>query len=152
MYWRRPLTRLELALYASLVGVCIVVFIERAFYYMEIAERAAMEVTVSRVNSAINVRRAQEMLSIGGASAPIGQNPFEFARAVPPNFRGEVLSAEVYRLEKGNWAFDPLRGEVLYLPRLNRLLDVSDPDGAIRFRLTPEKGFMLVPTSPYTWG
>lgn len=152
MYWRRPLSRLELALYASLVGVLMAVFIERGVYYMEIAERTAMEVTILRVNSAINVRRAQEMLSEGRASIPTGQNPFEFARAVPPNFRGEVLAAEVYRLEKGSWAFDPLRGEVLYRPRLNRLLEVSDPDGAIRFRLTPERGFMLVPTSRYTWG
>jgi hypothetical protein len=151
MYWRRPLTRLELALYVSLIGIFIAVFVERALYYMELAERTSMEVTVSRVNSAINMRRAFDILREGRASQPNGENPFEFARLTPPNFRGEVLAAEVYRLEKGNWAFDPLRGEVLYLPRLHRLLEVNDPDGAIRFRVRPEHGFTLVPTSEYKW-
>jgi hypothetical protein len=151
VYWRRPLTRLELAIYGALVGVFIAVFIERGLYYLELAERTAMEVTVSRVNSAINLRRAQDMLREGRASAPKGENPFEFARVKQANFRGEVLAAELYRLERGSWAFDPLRQEVVYLPRLHRLLEVDDPDGAIRFRIVPERGFMLVPTSQYRW-
>src|SRR5687767_14436717 len=152
MYWRRPLTRLELAVYTALIAVAVVIFLDRGLYYMEIAERTAMDVTISRVNSAIQVRRALDMLRQGRSSAPAGENPFEFARFTPPNFRGEVLAAEVYRLKKGSWAFDPLRQEVLYLPRLRRLLTIGDPDGAIRFRMGTDRGFMLVPTSSYTWG
>ena len=155
MYWRRRLTRLEVAIYAAVAALVLAVFLERLLYYMELAERTVMEVTVSNVNSALNVRRAYEMLAGRAAndpSAPL-RNPFELAGMSPANFHGEIDSPSLASLERGHWVFDRIRRELIYLPRLRRGLTTADPDSAIRFRLEPRGNAisMLVPTSEYTW-
>src|SRR3979411_533404 len=101
MYWRRPLTRLELALSPAAVAVVLAVFLERLLTYMELAERTVMEMTVSRVNSALDVRRAYDMLAARTASAPttLSRNPFELAGMSPANFHGEMDSPSLADLE-----------------------------------------------------
>jgi hypothetical protein len=155
MYWRRPLTRLEMALYAAVVAVVLALFLERLLTYMELAERTVMEITVSRVNSALDVRRAYDMLAARAASDPasLSRNPFELAGMSPGNFHGEMDSPSLADLERGNWVFDRARRELIYLPRLRRGLDTADPDGAIHFKLEPrpDASYRLVPTPKYAW-
>ena len=155
MHWRRNLTRLEIGIYAAVVGVVLAVFLERVLYYMELAERTAMEVTVSNVNSAINIRRAFGMLAPRGTKDPSAppRNPFALAEMSPANFIGEVDLPDLANLERGQWVFDRTRRELIYLPRLRRGLDTADPDGAIRFKLEPRGNTVsvLVPTLEYVW-
>jgi hypothetical protein len=155
VYWRRRLTRLEAAIYATLAALILGVFLERLLYYMELAERTVMEVTVSNVNSALNVRRALDMLTGGASSDPSApsRNPFALAGMSPANFRGEIDSPSLSTLERGQWVYDRTRRELIYLPRLRRGLETADPDGAIRFRLESRRNAtaMLVPTSSYVW-
>ena len=138
-----------------MIAVVLAVFLERLLYYMELAERTAMEVTVSNVNSAINVRRALDMLARRGTNDPSAppRNPFALAEMSPANFIGEVDSPHLASLERGQWVFDRTRKELIYLPRLRRGLDTADPDSAIRFRFEPRGHAvsMLVPTTKYTW-
>ena len=147
MYWRRRLTRLEAGLYAAVVGILIAVFIERALYYMELAERATMEATIARLNSAIQLRIAHEVLRgtiQNPSSAHIG-NPFEFASAIPPNFQG----GPVAEIEAGRWGFDGRN--LVYRPRLHRFLTTSrETSPWARFRLAPSHN-MLVPTNDWSW-
>ena len=155
MHWRRNLTWLEIGIYAAGVGVVLAVFLERALYYMELAERTVMEVTVSNVNSALNVRRAYDMLAGRPTNATnvVPLNPFELAGMSPANFLGETDSPSLADLERGHWVFDRTRRELIYLPRLRRGLATSDPDGAIRFKLEPRGSTIsaLVPTLKYVW-
>ena len=76
------------------------------------------------------------------------------ARMAPANLHGEIGGSSLAGLERGYWAFDRSRRELVYLPRLHRGLQTDDPDGAIRFRLIPGPGttYMLVPASKYSWG
>lgn len=154
IYWKRPLTRLELALYAGLVGMAVIFFASRLLDYLELAERASMEMTVARVNSAISVHLAYEML--GGrliyVEPALRRNPFELAKMPQTNYLGELDDPDLSTLERGNWVFDRQRAELVYLPRLRRTLRVPE-DGAIRFHLILRAGstYMLVPTSKYVW-
>jgi hypothetical protein len=152
VYWRRRLTRLEVAISAALVGVFLTVFLERVLYYMELAERTVMVLTVGNVNSALNVQRAYRMLG-GKAMNDGSRSPFELAGMSPANFLGEIDSPNLAALERGQWLFDRTRRELIYLPRLHRGLETADPDSAIRFKLEPRGGeiFTLVPTSEYVW-
>jgi hypothetical protein len=155
VYWRRRLSTLEIAIYAALVAIVLAVFLERLLYYMELAERTVMEVTVSNVNSALHVRRAYDLLagrSIDDPTAP-SRNPFELAGMSPANFHGEIDSPSLADLERGHWVFDRTQRELIYLPRLRRGLDTADANGAIHFRLEPRGNApsMLVPTSKYAW-
>lgn len=154
IYWRRPLTRLELAIYAGLVGIAAVFLAGRMLDYLELAERSAMEMTVARVNSAINVQLASEML--GGhliyVKPALRRNPFELAKMHQSNYLGELDDPDFSTLERGNWVFDRRRAELVYLPRMQNGLK-TPADGAIRFQLVRRGAFtyMLVPTSDYVW-
>jgi general secretion pathway protein G len=151
VYWHRRLTRLEAAISAALVAVFLAVFLERLLYYLELAERTVMVLTVSNVNSALNVRRAYGMLG-GQVMNDRIRNPFELAGMSPDNFLGEIDSPSLAALERGRWVFDRARRELIYLPRLHRGLETADPDSAIRFKVELRRGVsMLVATSEYAW-
>lgn len=155
MYWRRKLTRLELALYAGLVGVALTVFLDRMLEAMELAERSAMELTLTRLNAAVNVRLALDR--IGGADVAIrsdpGRNPVELAQLPLANFHGELDAPRLDELARGYWVFDRSRREFVYLPRLHRRLAVPGGASVIRFRgvILPDQTYMLVPTHQYSW-
>jgi general secretion pathway protein G len=159
----RPLTRLEKVLYAVIVAILVATLAEKFLDHMELAERTAMEVTISNVNSAISMRLAHERLRDGarlpawalGDPFELGRiSPFELARMSPSNFLGERDSGRLASVERGSWIYDRARGELVYLPRLQRTLSTRDPDVALRFRLQSMNHgahVMLVPTSKYHW-
>ena len=155
MFGRRPLTRLEMGLYAAIVAVAVAIFLDRLLAVMELAERSAMEETVSRVNSALNLRIAYDML--GGrlihVQAALQRSPFELARVTQPNYRGEVERLDPARTEGGSWIYDRARRELVYLPRLKRGLVTADGSETVRFKLVAGTGtrYMLVPANQYIW-
>lgn len=156
MFGRRPLTRLESALYAGVVAALIAVFADRALAYMELAEKAAMHATLGALDSSINARLAAEMLRghAPAVAAWAGRNPFELAGTTPPSFVADPGTREILLLERPVWAFDAKTGEAVYLPRLYRALTTVDHSSALRFRLVARAGglgYRLVSTSSYTW-
>ena len=156
MFGRRPLSRLEMGLYTGIVAILIAVFARQALDYMEIAERATMQATLSNAVAAINFRLSYNILTGGGPQdADWGtRNPFEIARMSPPNFAGDLEPSRIVSLSSGTWAFDTASSELVYLPRLSARLQMESGDGPIRFRLKRQSGaigYMLVPTIPYRW-
>lgn len=152
MYWQRRLTRLEAGISGAAVAIFLAVFLERVLYHLELAERTVMILTVSNLNTALNVRRAYGILG-GQRVEDQSRNPFELAGMSPANFLGEIDSPGLTTLERGQWVFDRTRRELIYLPRLRRALVIADPEGAIRFRLESRGGgvAVLAPTSEYSW-
>lgn len=156
MYGRRRLTRVEMAVYAFIVVIVIAVFSSFVLDYMEMAEKAAMETTVTNVTSAINVRYA--MLAMSGRQGDSAQwfrrNPFELAHISPPNYQGVLGTATTDGVSRPAWLFDATNAELVYLPRLYSHLDDGEAD-ELRFRLEPNAsgfGFVLRPARPYRWG
>jgi hypothetical protein len=144
MYWRRPLTRLEAALYGCLLAVFVGVFARSMAGYMEAAERLAMQATLINTTAAINVRRFQ------GLSDWQRRNPFELSGATPPNF---VKGGDPASMESGQWTFDIEQAELVYLPRLRLTLQTSDGQNVLRFRLIQgPRGYSLEPKAPFVWG
>lgn len=150
MYWRRPLTRLECALYAAAAAVLIGLFLERSLYLMELAERSAMEVTVQRINGGLRLRRATEIIAGRAASAAAPEDVFAFAYVAPPStFAGAGATAEA----PGLWRYDPAGGELVYSPRHRRTLKTAAPDGTVHFRLSRDESglWVLAPAYAYAW-
>jgi hypothetical protein len=134
--------------------VLIAVFSSYVLSFMEMAEKAAMETTVTNVTAAINIRYA--MLLMDGRASESAQwtsaNPFELARAFPPNYRG-IAGPNSEPFDRPAWIFDPEHAELVYLPRLYSHLADGESD-EVRFRLERHRsgfGFLLAPTSPYKW-
>ena len=154
IYGRRRLTRLEAALYGGIAAVLIAVVASHLLDLMEAAERLAVESTINQVNGAVTARLAYEVMR-GDANVRSWErrNPFDLARLSPRNFVGEVDSMQPGALERGTWAFDPARAELVYFPRRQSGLQTADPDGALRFKAVVNNGirYVLVPTSPYKW-
>jgi hypothetical protein len=155
MYGRRKLTRVEIAVYAAVIAAAFVVLTRYVLDYMEMAEKTAMEMTVSNVTSALNIYYATHLMT--GAQMPSGdwtkKNPFELAHAFPPGYLGELGQRETATVGRPAWLFDAANAELLYLPRLHSHLS-SEVEGELRFRLQRHGsgfGFALVPTSPYEW-
>lgn len=155
MYGRRPLTRLEATLYSIIGAILLALFAERLLAYMEVAEKVAMETTVSTLTTTINARVALEMIE--GSAPPrgrwSGRNPFELAGPASGVAR-PLGSQAVASLDRPSWTYDTTRGELIYLPRLYRGLRTQDPDGALRFRLVSQSGgvgYKLVSTFSYEW-
>ncbi len=156
IYGHRPLTRFEAAVYAGIVAILLAVFASQLLDYMEIAERSAMQATVSNLNAAINTRLAYDVMrgKVDNVSAWARRNPFELAKVSTSNFTGEVEASTLGALERGRWAYDVSRAELVYLPRLRRGLETSDPDGILRFRAVVNPrgfGYALVPAPGYRW-
>jgi len=156
MYGRRPLTRLEAGLYAVIGALLIAVVAERLLDYMEVAERSSVQATVANLTAAINTRLAYEVMrgEIDNVSGWARRNPFDLARASASNFAGEMDTSPAGGLERGVWAFDVVRAELVYRPRLHRGLETSDPTGALRFRAVIDErgfGYRLLADPPYRW-
>jgi hypothetical protein len=138
MIYRRSLTRLELSLAAAALGIALVIFADRALDVMELAERNAMEATLSNVTSAVNTRVAHALLK-GEKVDWQKRNPFEVAGV---------------RLPSESWSFDDEQNELVYRPRLRRHLHTDQPGGTLRFRLTPHRagmGYLFVPAAGFQW-
>jgi hypothetical protein len=147
---------------AILVVMAILAYalLTRMLRYFEVAEKAAMTVTVLEVERGMRVRLALGMLQGTGLAARKASdaNPFEFARATPPNYLGELAGdVDLHALKTGNWFYAKDRREIVYLPRLSSRFR-SDSGTAIpfvRYRLddggsqfsTPR----LVVVVPYQW-
>jgi hypothetical protein len=161
VYWGRPLSRLEAALYIALAAVLAAVLLDRLLEHFEMAERAAVEATLNRVNSGLNTRLAYEWLAgrVADESAWARRNPFELANARPSNFAGEADRPDPAAVPRGQWLYDRTDGILLYRPRLARRLETGDGSGVLRFRLgakdLPTAGlrrvYQLVPAVDYRW-
>jgi hypothetical protein len=152
IYGRRRLTRIEAALYVAVVAVLIVVFSAYLLDYMEMAEKAAMQMTLNNLNAGLNNQFASRLIK--GESTDLGQwighNPFQITQSFPENYAGILGDQELASLERPVWVFDADRGEVVYLPRLHKYLDRDK----LRFKILPRAtgfGVALVATTTYSW-
>ncbi len=154
---------LQSALYVAIAGVVATLLLERLLTYAEAAEKATMEATVSRLNSALYTRVAY--LALKGEYQAIDalprQSPFEAVKAQATNYLGEADGVPANAMGSGKWFFDRSRSELVYLPNLKRYLTVSggpENEGQMRFRFEIAKaskfnfaGVGLKPAIPYIW-
>jgi hypothetical protein len=96
MYGRRRLSRVEVAVYAVVIGTLCTVFFSYLTDYMEMAEKTAMETTVRNVTAAINLRYAMQVMTGDRKRTEqwTRENPFDLAKTFPPNYHGLVGSPD----------------------------------------------------------
>jgi hypothetical protein len=147
---------LQSGLYVIIVGILATILLERLLTYAEVAEKFAMEATLSRVQSSLYTRIAY--LSLRGEHAAIEalptQSPFVSAAMRTTNYLGEFVGVPL-DAEGGNWLYDRLRNELVYLPRLKRYMH-QEPDeesvAHLRFKLevlrAANTGYTVVSLKP----
>lgn len=139
MVLRRPLSRFELGVVATALGIALIIFADRALDVMELAERTAMDATLSNLTSAVNARVAFRVMRGEPASGWDEVNPLDVAGVPPPS---------------QNWSYDAEQKELIYRPSLSRHLHTDEPGGRLRFRLVPRRiglGYQFVAVAGFQW-
>jgi general secretion pathway protein G len=130
-------TLLELVLVIALVAVFIAVALDKLSRYQELAEKTAMEQTVSAIGSALVLRFAAQVASGMGmdTTAIAEENPMDWLSRQPEAYIGAFYDPPYAEVPKGSWYFDRKTSELAYRPRLTRFF-IPGPDGRelIRFR------------------
>ena len=119
---------LQAGLYVIIAGLAAAFLLERLLTYAEAAEKAAMEVSLSQLHSALYARVAY--LAMRGEYETLDalhtQSPFLTAQVRSPNYLGEFDGVPP-GAKSGNWLYDRARHELVYLPRLTRHLSGESP-------------------------
>lgn len=105
---QRGFSLLELVAVVLVLGILAAILLERFHFYQEVAEKARMEYTISRIKSGLRLRMAGMLIS-GRAHEYFllaKQNPIEWLDDKPENYAGEFASAKGQRAESGTWHFD----------------------------------------------
>jgi len=112
----RGFSLLELVVSLTLVAVLVGVFLDRALYYREQAEKSAMEQVAQDLQSSVNLRVAELALEnrFGELATLAAENPMELLARPPRNYRGLLPGSGVQEVVTGNWYFDKTSKEVVY--------------------------------------
>lgn len=120
----------------ALFGVFMIVFLERALYYREYAEKTAMDMTVANIRIGLRYRVADLMLANRMSEIPTlaDENPMNWLEDKPDNYLGERASTTAANAD-GMWYFDPQNRELIYTVSNRRhFLPSAYRDFTIRFR------------------
>lgn len=119
---------LQTGLYVIIAGIAAAILLERLLTYAEAAEKAAMEVTLSQLHSALYARVAFHAMrgDYQTLEALTTKSPFLTAQARSPNYLGEFDGIPT-DAKSGNWLYDRTRHELVYVPRLTRHLSGESP-------------------------
>lgn len=170
---RNGFTLLELMIVIVITSVLAIILLNRFFYYQEVAEKAAMEITVMNVRSGLRLRIAELMMQdrMDEMGRLMDENPILWLETPPSNYI-ELLGGKPERnaATPGNWHFDNERKELVYVLQHDAFFK-SETDGssngkkAIRFRVktvTPPRsnngdtvrrieGITLTSVTQYHW-
>lgn len=150
-------TILQAALYAATASVLALVLLDRAEVYFAIAERATVDATLNNTQSALYVRLAQDRLQGNLSRERLwdGGNAFTLARMDVKHYAGSLDAPEkVAAVPQGAWAFDSLKGELVYVPAYPHGLWIAGGGKQLRFRLRVQAAAaipVIEPVVAYRW-
>ena len=163
----RGFTLLELAIVVAIVAVLITVALDRLLRYAELAERAAMEQSISAMKSALGLRFAGLYLrgQVKTIQALSEENPMDWLAERPPGYLGELWQPPLATLERPSWYFDRANKQLVYVPlRTRYLLPPKQNDPRISYRVIVDFGpgpgsggaaelrrLGIEPAEPYNW-
>ena len=130
---RRGFSLLELVVSLTVVAVLLGVFLDRALYYREAAEKSAMEQVALDLRASVNLRVAELVLENRFRELPAlaSQNPMELLDRKPQNYLGVLDRPGMQEVVTGNWYFDNTSKEVVYYVDSGRYF-VPDDQGRMR--------------------
>jgi hypothetical protein len=154
----------------TIIVLLMGLFLNRALFYIEQAEKTAMEEVTGSIQSALSMQYGQ-LLTRGkpsDAAALAQDNPMNWMQKKPRNYAGEFFDPAPQAVESGNWVFDLKTREMIYVVR-NADHFKPDKDGKkwIRFHVAvnyeasrlpslknaPHEltGIVFEPVEPYSW-
>lgn len=105
---RAGFTLLELLIVACVISIMAAILLNRVQFYQRMAEKAAVEQTVSVLQSVLQLRFASLIASnrLGEVDGLVEQNPMEWLAQKPVNYAGEYFDQIPDEDISGKWYFD----------------------------------------------
>lgn len=158
--FQQGMSWLEFAVTAALLGILMLVLVQRLGEYQAAAERAEMEYGSTMFKSALKIRLSVLMVEgrMQETASLLCENPVRWLEKLPPNYYGEAHGAAVARVPPGKWYFDPRECTMVYMVRHGAHFS---PDRAgikrVRYRVkafasgaaTHPVGLTFEPVEPY---
>lgn len=166
----RGFTLIELIIVITLIVVLMGLFMNRALFYQEQAEKAAMENVAGAIQSSL-IMQYSKLLTRGKPSdlAVLAKgNPMNWMQKKPSNYTGEFFNPTPLTVEPGSWMFDLRSRDLVYVMRnVDHFRPGEDGKKWIRFHVVvarepsrlpslkdapPElTGLLFEPVAPYSW-
>ena len=132
---QRGFSLIELVVSLALIAVLAGVLLQRLQFYQEAAEKARMELEVTKLKVALQVRVGTQVAEqrVVDFAAVARENPMSWLDQPMTGYRGEPGPSEARLVPPGSWYFDRDQLELVYLPVRNRYL-APDSTGRKRVR------------------
>lgn len=142
----RGFSLIELIIVIAIISVLMSVFLDRIWYYQEMAEKTAMEETVGAIQSALTLQMGKNYMrgNQQALSKLATENPVKWLQKSPKNYAGEFYDLPPSSLVAGNWLFDLKAHQLLYvLDRTGHFVPNKDGKNWIRFRVNVQQEVVL---------
>jgi hypothetical protein len=149
-------SQLELVVSMVLFAVFLIVFAERAFYYQEYGEKAAMEMTVVNMRTGLRYKVADLIMNNRVSEIPTlaDENPMDWLAEKPENYLGEFDGAP-QQAAAGKWFYDKRNRELVYTVNNRRhFVPSAGEDFTVRYRaerIQAAKDTVLPASHPQVW-
>jgi prepilin-type N-terminal cleavage/methylation domain-containing protein len=160
-------TLLELIVVITVIAILAAVFISRAIFYQEQAEKVAVDQLVGSLRSALHLQIADRLVKgrTDEFKQLVDQNPMNWLAERPKNYVGEYYTPKPGVIPAGNWYFDLQDKSLVYLANNHQHLHTASGEGnRLRFRAklitnlsgtssgaASVEGVVLEPAISYSW-
>lgn len=114
----RGFSLLELVIVIAIISLLMSVFLERVWYYQEMAEKTAMEEDAGAIQNALSMQYGKHYLrgNQDEISRLATENPVKWLQRLPKNYAGEFYDPTPNSVSPGSWVFDLRKHELIYVP------------------------------------
>lgn len=129
---------IELIIVIVIASILMSVFLDRVWYYQEMAEKTAMQEDAGAIQSALTLQHGKNYVrgNQGGINLLATENPVKWLQAPPRNYAGEFYDPSPIKLVPGSWIFDLKARELVYvLDQSQHFVPGKDGEKWIRFRV-----------------
>ncbi|MFA5826535.1 MAG: type II secretion system protein [Gallionellaceae bacterium] len=108
---------IELIIVIAVISILMSIFLERVWYYQEMAEKTAMQEDVGAIQSALTLQHGKNYVRGNKESISLlaTENPVKWLQKPPRNYAGEFYDPSPLKLAPGSWVFDLKAHELIYV-------------------------------------